>query len=67
MDFLPDSDLFYIVVIGKGSFGFGTFGLGLKWHQHTVYRMRQTMTTGVILEPQKLSSKKLILLPQSNH
>ena len=27
MDFLPDSDLFYIIVIRKGSFGFGTFGL----------------------------------------
>ena len=26
--FVPDSDLFYIIVIGKGSFGFGTFGLG---------------------------------------
>ena len=30
MDFLPDTDLFYIIVIGKGSFGFGTFGIGNK-------------------------------------
>ena len=37
MDFLLDSDFFYIIVIGKGSFGFGTFTLGLKWHQHTVH------------------------------
>ena len=33
MDFLPDSDFFYTTVIRKGSFGFGTFGLGQKWHQ----------------------------------
>ena len=38
MDFLPDSDFFYIIVIGKGSFGFGTFSLGWKWHQRTVWR-----------------------------
>ena len=31
--------LFYIIVIRKGSFGFGTFGLGKKWHQHTVKRI----------------------------
>ena len=35
MDVLPDSDLVHIV-IRKGSFGFGTFGLGKKWHQRTV-------------------------------
>ena len=28
VDFLPDSDSFYIIVIRKGIFGFGTFGLG---------------------------------------
>ena len=36
MDFLPDSDFFYIIVVMKDIFGFGTFGLGKKWHQHTV-------------------------------
>ena len=36
MDFLPDLDLFYIIVIRKGSFGLGTFVLGQKWHQCTV-------------------------------
>ena len=36
MDFLPDSGLFYIKVIGKGSFSFGTFGPGKNWHQRTV-------------------------------
>ena len=36
MNFLPDSDLFYIIAIRKGSFGCGTFGLGWKWHQPTV-------------------------------
>ena len=34
--FLPDSDLFYIIEIREGNFGFGTFSLGLKWHQCTV-------------------------------
>ena len=34
--FLPDLDLFYIIVIKKGSFGYGTFYMGLKWHQQTV-------------------------------
>ena len=36
MDILPDSDFFYTIVIRKSSFSFGTFGLGQKWHQHTV-------------------------------
>ena len=36
MNFLPDSDLFYIIVIRKDSFGLGTFGLGWKWHQPAV-------------------------------
>ena len=36
MDFLPYSDLFYIIVFRKGSFSFGTFDLCKKWHQHTV-------------------------------
>ena len=36
MDFLPDSHLLYIIVIRKGSFCFGTFGLGLKLHKLTV-------------------------------
>ena len=35
MGFLPDSDFSYIIVIRKGSFSFGTFGLGWKWHQRT--------------------------------
>ena len=33
---MPESDLIYIIVIKKGSFGFETLGLGWKWHQHTV-------------------------------
>ena len=37
MDSLPDSDLIFITVIRKGSFSFGTFGLGWKWHQRTVF------------------------------
>ena len=28
MNFLPDSDLFYIIEIRNGSLNFGTFGLG---------------------------------------
>ena len=36
MDFLPDSDLLYVIVITKGNFGVGTFGLGEKWYQGTV-------------------------------
>ena len=36
MDFLPNSDLFYIIVIRNGSFSLETFDLDLKWHQRTV-------------------------------
>ena len=36
MNFLLNSDLFYIIVIRKGSFGFGTFGIGWKLQQRTV-------------------------------
>ena len=50
MDFLPDSDLFNIIVIRKGSFGFGTFGLGKKWHQRTVCSTVKTMIFFLILK-----------------
>ena len=36
MDFLPDSDLVYIMIIRKGRFDFGAFGLGENWYQCTV-------------------------------
>ena len=36
MDFLPVSNKFHIIMIRKGSFCFGTFGLGQKCHQCTV-------------------------------
>ena len=39
MDVLPDSDLFYIMIFRKGSFGFRTFGLDWKWHWRTVHKL----------------------------
>ena len=36
MDFLTDTDLFYIIVIRKGNLVFGTFGRGLNPQPHAV-------------------------------
>ena len=54
MNFLPDLDLFYIIGIREGSFGFRSFGSGEKWHQHTVMmRYRSNATLCPVLQEKK--------------
>ena len=58
MDFLPDLDLFYIIVIRKSSFSLGTFGLG-----HGPWNLLWSDLRTPLAQDQILVQKLPVLLP----